>query len=114
MLHSAMRRTGQLCVIAAACFLRSATGEVTFIKDIAPIVWKQCAPCHRPGQAAPFALVTYEEAKSKQRQIVKAISDNYMPPWPPEPGYGHFQNKRRLSGVEKKLIEEWVASGSAE
>jgi tetratricopeptide (TPR) repeat protein len=89
-----------------------AAEPVTFSKDIAPIIWKDCAVCHRPGQAAPFSLLSYNEVKKHGRQIAKAIAENYMPPWPPEAGYGHFQNERRLSVEEKKLIQAWVEEGS--
>lgn len=100
-------------ITLAAC-IRSHAAEVTFNRDVAPIIWKQCAPCHRAGQAAPFALITYDEVRSKGRQILKAIQENYMPPWLPEAGYGQFQNERRLTPKEKQIIEQWVAGGSVE
>jgi hypothetical protein len=88
--------------------------KVTFSKDIAPILWNECAPCHRPGQSTPFPLLEYNDAKKHGRQIAKAVSENYMPPWPPASGFGHFQNERRLSDNQKKLIETWIANGAPE
>src|SRR2546423_1390534 len=90
------------------CNWPTAAEPLTFSKEIAPIIWKQCAPCHREGQPAPFPLLTFEEVKKHSRQIAKAVSENYMPPWPPEAGYGLFQNERRLSAEEKKMIQAWV------
>jgi len=65
-------------------------GALTFNRDIAPIVLNHCAPCHRPGQSAPFNLLTCEDVKKHAKQIVEVIGRRYMPPWLPEPGYGDF------------------------
>src|SRR5438046_360101 len=70
------------------------SGTVTFTKDIAPIIFKNCSSCHRPGQSAPFNLLTYEDVKKHARQIVEVTSKRYMPPWLPEPGYGEFIGAR--------------------
>jgi len=85
---------------------------VTFNRDIAPIVFHSCAPCHRPGEAAPFSLLTYEQVKSHASQIVAVTGRRYMPPWPPEPGYGDFQATRRLSDGQIQLFAQWVESGT--
>lgn len=87
---------------------------VTFDKDIAPIVFHSCAPCHRPGEAAPFPLLTYQDVKGHARQIVAVTGKRYMPPWPPEPGYGQFEGTRRLSDAQIRLIARWVESGAPE
>src|SRR5207253_8105676 len=97
----------------AICFVK-ANVATTFNRDVAPIVWKQCAPCHRPGQPAPFSLQTFSDVKSNSRQILKVIADNSMPPWPPEPGFGHFEHERRLSESDKKTIADWVNQGLLE
>jgi hypothetical protein len=52
---------------------------VTFNKEIAPLVWKNCASCHRPGEAAPFSLLTYEDVRRRAEQIVEVTQDRYMP-----------------------------------
>lgn len=87
---------------------------VTFNKDIAPIVFHSCAPCHRPGEAAPFPLLTYEDVKRHASQIVDVTGRRYMPPWPPEPGYGDFEGARRLSEDEIRRIARWVEGGAPE
>src|SRR5262249_21364190 len=70
--------------------------KVTFSEQIAPIVFTQCTLCHRPGEAAPFSLMNYNDVRKHARTIVRAISSRYMPPWQPDPGYGEYLNARRL------------------
>ncbi len=67
----------------------------TFNHDIAPILYQNCAGCHRPGQVAPFSLLTYQDAAKRAALIATVTSSRYMPPWKAEPGYGHFQDERR-------------------
>lgn len=87
---------------------------VTFNKDIAPIVFERCAPCHRPGQSAPFSLLNYHDVEKRARQIADLTQRRYMPPWLPEPGYGEFANERRLNDRELDLIRQWVKQGALE
>jgi mono/diheme cytochrome c family protein len=89
-------------------------GDVTFNRDIAPIVFEHCAPCHRPGQAGPFDLLTYADAKKRAKEIAEVTAKRAMPPWLLEPGYGEFKDERRLSGEQIQLIGEWVATGATE
>ncbi|HEX4170624.1 MAG TPA: tetratricopeptide repeat protein [Bryobacteraceae bacterium] len=94
----------------------SAAGSkaVTFARNIAPIVYKNCAPCHRPGESAPFSLLSYEDAKRHASQIADVTKRRFMPPWLPEPGHGAFEEERRLTAQEIQLIQEWVAQGAPE
>lgn len=85
---------------------------VTFNQQIAPIVYKNCSPCHRPGEAAPFSLLSYDDAKQHAAQIAAATQRRYMPPWLPEKGHGEFAEERRLSDGEIALIQEWVKQGT--
>src|SRR5207244_3946868 len=87
---------------------------VTFNRDVAPIVFQKCAGCHRPGQSAPFALLTYSEVKKHARQIAEVTQRRYMPPWMPEPGYGEFAFDRRLGTDQIAIIQQWVAAGAVE
>jgi len=87
---------------------------VTFCKDIAPVVFSHCAPCHRPGEAAPFSLLTYADIEKHARQIVEVTRSRYMPPWLPEPGYGQFDGERQLKEEEVVLFERWVEQGAVE
>ncbi len=87
---------------------------VTFNRDIAPLIFQHCSPCHRPAEAAPFPLLTYQDVRKHASQIVAVTARRYMPPWPPEPGYGDFLGERRLTAAQLRLIAEWVDQGSPE
>ena len=86
----------------------------TFNKDIAPILFEHCAPCHRPGQAAPFALLDYQDVKERATKIVKMTKARRMPPWLPEAGFGEFVGERRLTDAQVATIERWTNEGAAE
>ena len=86
----------------------------TFNKDIAPILYKNCAVCHRPGEVAPFSLLTYTDAAKKAGLIAIVTDKRVMPPWKAEPGYGVFANERRLSGQQIALIRDWAKAGAPE
>lgn len=85
---------------------------VTYTSHIAKILQDNCQTCHRPGQVAPFSLMTYEEAYKWRTEIKKYTEARLMPPWKPEPGHGDFKHERRLSDEQIALIGEWVASGA--
>jgi hypothetical protein len=87
---------------------------LTFNKDIAPVIFQHCAPCHRPGQSAPFDLLSYSDVKRRADQIVEVTEKRFMPPWLPEHGYGDFIGERRLTGDEIGIVKQWVAEGTAE
>src|SRR6266478_5024461 len=91
-----------------------AAEPITFNKHIAPLMFHYCSSCHRPGEAAPFSLLTYADARKHATQIVTVTERRYMPPWLPEPGYGDFAGERRLSADQLQLIAEWVKRGSIE
>ena len=101
-------------VDAAAAYVSRPQGHLTFNKNIAPIVFHNCVPCHRPGQAAPFNLLNYEDARKRAKQIMEVTQRRYMPPWLPEHGYGDFADERRLSVGEIGMIQQWVAEGAVE
>ena len=88
--------------------------EVTFNRDIAPIVFRYCAPCHRPGEAGPFSLLTYADAKARARQIAAVVSKRFMPPWLPEPQELRFGDELRLSDEQIALIQKWAEQGAVE
>ena len=86
----------------------------TFSHDVAPIVYEKCAPCHHPGEAAPFSLLTYADVKKRGALIVSVTRRGYMPPWLPQHGYGDFSGERRLIPEEISTITAWVAAGTPE
>jgi len=89
-------------------------GTLTFNRDVAPVVFQHCAGCHRPGQAAPFALLTYADVKKRAGQIAEVVEKRYMPPWLPERGLVEFANDRSLTDKQIGLIRQWVAEGAVE
>jgi len=91
----------------------SAAG-VTFNNEIAPLLFQKCADCHRPGEVAPFALLTYADAKKRAHQLQTVTTDRFMPPWKSVAGHGTFQGERRLTSDEIALIARWVEQGGPE
>jgi tetratricopeptide (TPR) repeat protein len=91
-----------------------ATGPVTFTRDVAPLVFQRCAPCHRPGESAPFSLLTYDDVKSRARVIAEVTGRRVMPPWLPVPGHGSFAGERRLSDHDIAVLRRWHEQGAAE
>ena len=87
---------------------------VTFAEDVAPIVFKRCTSCHRPGEAAPFALETYQDVKSRGRLIAAVTESRRMPPWKADVGDYAFKGERRLTDAEIVTIQRWVAGGMPE
>jgi len=93
----------------------SAQTSVTFNKDIAPIVFSRCAPCHRPDGAAPFELISYESARRRATQIAQVTRSRLMPPWKAEPGFGGpFVDQHPLTSGQIDLIDRWVKQGAIE
>ena len=90
-----------------------AKGSVTFTKDIAPIVFNNCTGCHRPGEVAPFSLMTYQDVKKRATQISAVTQNAYMPPWSAA-SHGEFQNERVLNADQKALIKQWSEEGAKE
>ncbi len=110
-----MTRVSFLLALLAVPLGAAEIGAVpTFAHDIAPILYRNCAACHRPGGVGPFSVLTYEDAKKHAQEIADVTRRRYMPPWPPERGYGDFQDERRLSDREIRLIADWVRAGAPE
>ena len=86
----------------------------TFTRDVAPILFQNCASCHRPEGIAPFSLLTYQDARDHAPAILAATRDRVMPPWKPEPGYGEFADERRLTTAQIATLAHWVEGGLVE
>jgi mono/diheme cytochrome c family protein len=102
---------------AVGCVISSSVAAVaapTFDKDIAPMVFKNCAVCHRPGEVAPFSLLTYGDVCKRAKQIERVTGDRIMPPWKAEAGFGEFANDRHLTPDQIALIREWAEAGAPE
>jgi hypothetical protein len=101
-----------LALLASCSQANSIKENPTFNQDIAPIIYKNCAPCHRPGEAGPFPLLTYDDVLKKAKTVAAVTKARYMPPWPADPSYSHFLGERVLTDDEIQLIQNWVAKGS--
>jgi Tfp pilus assembly protein PilF/mono/diheme cytochrome c family protein len=88
--------------------------KVTFNRDIAPIVYQYCAACHRPGEAGPFPLLTYQDVKKHGHQIVAVTQTRFMPPWLPVKSDFKFADELRLSDEQIARIRTWVDQGMME
>ena len=113
-------RSGPSLAIAIGCVallpakLPAADLGPTFNRDVAPIVWKRCATCHRPEGAGPFPLVRYGDVAKRAELIADVITRRYMPPWPPVPGIAEFEGERWMPEAEIETVLKWVESGQPE
>src|SRR5215216_3153354 len=127
-------------VVVAACSrtteqtAQAPTRAATFTRDIAPILFDNCASCHRPIDdtapqpaatsgspddpicvaGAPFSVLDYDSVRRHARAIASAVQRRAMPPWLPEPGHGSFAGERRLRDDQIAIIAKWVESGAPE
>ncbi len=91
-----------------------AEGPITFNKHIAPILWNNCARCHRPGDVGPFPLLSYRDAAKRADFLREVTESGQMPPWKAHPGAGVFLDAPRLSVIEKERLARWAETGCPE
>ena len=115
-----------VALLAAVCIAKSANDAPTnhskaptataptYTRDIAPILFRSCAPCHRQGEAAPFSLLTYADAKSHARLIEEVTKRRLMPPWLPAADDPKFADDLRLSDADIARLRDWAESGATE
>ena len=113
-----------LASVVAACALASCrdapapasstSAAPTYSADVAPILSAKCAGCHRPGQGAPFNLLSYQDAQKRAGAIADVTSAREMPPWLPEPNEPPFIGERRLSASEIATLRRWAETGARE
>lgn len=92
----------------------AAKDSVTFNKDVAPILFKNCVTCHRPGEIAPMSLMSYTEVRPWAKAIREKVVTRQMPPWHADGSYGQWENDRRLSQAHIDTITAWVDGGAKE
>ncbi len=124
-----MKRTRLTILILAACLTIAAVGisrskasgrdaastaAPTFTKDIAPIFFKNCAECHRPGEVAPMSLMNYKEVRPWAKAIREKVVSREMPPWHADPNHGQWANDKRMSQKDIDTIVAWIESGAKE
>jgi len=84
----------------------------TFARDVAPIFQKHCQACHRPGEAAPMSLLSYEDARPYAKSIAKNVEARVMPPWHADTAVGEWANDRRMSEKEIQTVVNWGREGA--
>jgi mono/diheme cytochrome c family protein len=110
-----MRRALPLTLGFVFAVSANASAEpVTFNKDIAPIIYNNCSECHRPGQAAPFSLLSYQDVAKKAKLIATVTASRQMPPWKAEPASFAYRDERRLKDTDIALLRQWVKDGMPE
>lgn len=119
-----IRRTTAICTAAAlTALLASVTTGArqngsaavpTFSKDVAPILYKNCVGCHRPGEIGPMSLLTYADARPHAKAIRDEVGEGNMPPWHADPKHGTFANDRSLSSQERDTLLRWANNGAPE
>src|ERR1017187_5361785 len=109
-----MLRTGLFYFAAAPAPVAAPAQEITFHKDIEPIIQERCQGCHRPGEAAPMSLLSYQEARPWAKAIREAVLIRKMPPWFADPAHGNFANDGRMPQAEIDRIVAWADGGAKE
>src|SRR6185312_11880656 len=99
-------------IVFMPCYTAVLMGAPTFTRDVAPILEKNCQVCHRPGEAGPFSMLTYEEARPWAAAIRQAVKTRKMPPWFADAHYGKFSNATALTQEEIDTIAAWVEAGA--
>jgi len=101
-------------LLLGLAMVSAALAGTTFNKDVAPILYKNCVTCHRPGEMAPMSLLDYKSARPWAKAMQAAVVSQKMPPWFADPRYGHFENDARLKAADIETIKAWVAGGAVE
>src|ERR1700681_185048 len=91
-----------------------AAGQVTFTKDVAPILQRSCKTCHRPGMMAPMSLLTYQDARPWARSMKTKVANREMPPWFIDKNVRirKFKGDPSLTDAEVDTIVRWVDDGA--
>lgn len=102
-------------LVIVCCFFIDTFGQkITYYEHVAPIIRTKCVPCHRPGEAGPFSLLTYSDVRKRVSFIKDVVSSGFMPPWKPDNHYRAFANDRSLTAEEKKTIISWINNKAIE
>src|SRR5215471_1599857 len=103
-----------LCSVTAGFAQMGNMSAPTYTKDVAPILQTHCQSCHRPGEAAPFSMLSYEGTRPWAGAMKMAVRQRVMPPWYADPQVGHFSNERSLTQEEIDTIVAWATAGAPE
>lgn len=98
------------CIIGRVPQTKTET-DLTFSRDVVPLLQKHCVECHQAGEIGPFALTDYDEVVGWGEMLVEVMDQGRMPPWHADPTVGKFSNSREMPEREKEIIRQWVAGG---
>jgi hypothetical protein len=118
--HGSALAAAIVCAVALTAFIGHAqtdqpqSAAPTFTEHVAPIVFRNCTSCHRPGESAPFALMSYADVRPRGRQIAAVTKSRQMPPWKADAGDFAFKGDRRLRDADIDVIQRWVEAGMPE
>jgi hypothetical protein len=87
------------------------SSQITFLKDVAPVIKSHCIACHKDNGSAPFSLQTYNDVKKRAAFILEVIEDKYMPPYPADPLFAAHANTNVVSQKEISIIKNWIRDG---
>ena len=102
------------CLAGTATTAAEPKATPTFNKDVAPILWRNCATCHRPNQIAPMSLLSYKDARPWAKAMKMKVTDREMPPWFSDSRFGRFTNDTSLRQAEIDTIVAWADAGAPE
>jgi hypothetical protein len=92
--------------------LEAKSAAPDYARDVAPILYRNCAVCHHVGGVGPFSVLDFDSVKAYAKDIRDAVATGYMPPWHAEGPRGHFRNDRRLTDADKQTIVRWIDEGA--
>ncbi|MFT7679046.1 MAG: mono/diheme cytochrome c family protein, partial [Planctomycetota bacterium] len=107
-------RRSMLTLAIASLLAQGPAPEPTWSNGMGGLVYDNCTECHRPGQAGPFPLLTYADARRRAPMLAEVVEDELMPPWHPVEGHGNFKANRRMSAADKALFIAWADAGAPE
>jgi hypothetical protein len=115
----ACRANKKLTIVTSLFFLLTISlnaqkSPYTYFEHIEPIILKNCAPCHQPGQAGPFNLLSYQDLVKKGEFIAHVTKTRYMPPWKADRSFQQYRNERFLTDDEITMIQQWISAGMPE
>lgn len=100
--------------ITAPAAQQAAATAPTYSRDVAPILYKHCTECHRPGEMAPMSLMTYADVRPYAKAMRDEVNAGRMPPWHADPAHGRFRNARGLTANEREILTRWANAGAPE
>jgi uncharacterized protein (TIGR03437 family) len=106
-----MRRHLPSLLIALAAVCPGGAQTVTWSEHIAPLIYQNCANCHRPGQVSALPLASYDDVRRRASTVLQTVQSRYMPPWKPAPGWVAYRGERRLTADQIAMLTQWINDG---